>query len=612
MASNIHDSQQKVDVTVCGGGPVGLLTAHSLARNGVTVYVAEQHDKIKHEMYGRAAMLAPRTLEMLEQLDVEESLGQAGFVTRGQSSYRGEAKTNSITYASSNFHDTFIDYLLLIRQKYVETSFRDAFEAVGKGSVHFGASLLSYGIEDNSEEHKVRVVLKAPGGKKIIVRSKFLVGADGSKSSVREMAGIPFEGTKINKHFIRIDGIIKTNIPNPRQGLISIDSPSHGSILYACLDHGRTRIGFKFPDKMYEDLGANISQEDVVREAKIAMRPWELDFETVDWWTAYSVGQRLATTYSTQDRILIAGDAAHTHSSAAAQGLNLGLHDAVNLGWKLAGHIQGHYQDSVLQSYTPERKSHAQKIIDQDKVLGYLHAGELPPQYRDDPKINREELTAQIYKNNQGLNAGIGIIYHPNNPTLLPFTGASIAAGERGPDTLVQRPGIRTPSLRLFSLFKNIGKFTVLVFCGDPAFTRSAIQIWRRYFDGEGSFHSLNRRLFQYLSIIKTDNDSGSTEEKLGSPTFGKAYYDVDGAAHERYGVAVQKGFVVVLRPDGTVGTGCALEGGDNLTKYFRGFLKVAKGETVEEGKVAEQGLGAGTAQKARTGLGEVDVQTSG
>ena len=626
MASSIFESHKRFDVTICGGGPVGLLIAHALARNGITVYVVEQHDKVQHAMYGRAAMLAPRSLEMLEQLDVEEPLGQLGFVTRGQSSYRGATKTNSITYASSNFHDTFIDYLLLIRQTYIETSFRDAFERSGKGSVQYGAKLLKFEIDQTETDYKVRSTIAISGSQSVQISSKYLIGADGSKSSVRDLAGIAFAGSKINKHFIRIDGIIKTNIPNPRQGLISIDSPSHGSILYACLDHGRTRIGFKFPEKMYEELGANISKEDVVREAKIAMQPWKLDFETVDWWTAYSVGQRLAENYQAHDRILIAGDAAHTHSSAAAQGLNLGLHDAVNLAWKLAGHIRGDFQNSVLESYTPERRSHAQKIIDQDRLLGYLHSGEMPPEYRDKSDINREEFTAQLYKENQGLNAGIGITYPPNNPTLVPFTKSStstsslpslsIFPGERSPDTLLQRPGIRHPPLRLFSLFKNIGKFTVLVFCGDPTFTQSSLHSFRTYLDSPRSFHRLNKELCQYLAIIKAENVLGAPEETLGVRVFGKAYYDAEGTAHERYGIDVKKGFVVILRPDGTVGTGCRLEEGKHATGYFEGFLRVrgASGLEVAEGEKSEKVEAEVEAleKEKEKDLGEVDVQATG
>ena len=84
------------------------------------------------------------------------------------------------------------------------------------------------------------------------------------------------------------------------------------------------------PEEIWRAKGANLAQEDITREAEKAMKSLTLDFERVDWWTAYSVGQRLAADYRVMDRVIIAGDGAHTHSSAAAQGLNTDLHDAIN------------------------------------------------------------------------------------------------------------------------------------------------------------------------------------------------------------------------------------------------------------------------------------------
>lgn len=100
-------------------------------------------------------------------------------------------------------------------------------------------------------------------------------------------------------------------------------------------------MGFALPEKLWEELGANITQDDIIQEAQRALHPFTLDFKTVDWWTVYSVGQRLAANYRVHDRVFIAGDAGHTHSSGVAQGMNTGLHDEVNLSWKLAGHING-------------------------------------------------------------------------------------------------------------------------------------------------------------------------------------------------------------------------------------------------------------------------------
>ena len=381
---------EQVDVLICGGGPVGLLTGYCLARYGLSTCIVEQHDRAKQIMYGRAAMIAPRSMELLEQLDLLDDLLQIGFVVRGQAHFNqnGERVNDVIRYATSNIKDTFFDFLLLCRQKYTEQAIHQGYQRMAGKSVRYGLRLINYTLNEGSDDYPVLSTLEHTDGARSELRSRYIVGADGGRSTVRELAGIAFEGEKTNRHFIRIDGVVKTDMPEARTGNVGVESTSHGSVLWACLDHGRTRVGFAYPKKLWEEKGAQITQEDVIREAKLALRPFTLDFVTVDWWTAYSVGQRLASTYQAGNRVLIAGDAAHTHSSAAAQGMNTGIHDAVNLSWKLAGHVKCWFTEQVLDSYTTERRSVASKIIEQDSIVALLTAGEIPKQYKDDPDFD--------------------------------------------------------------------------------------------------------------------------------------------------------------------------------------------------------------------------------
>ena len=335
----------EVDVLICGGGPVGLLTGYCLARYGLKTFIVEQQDKIDHATYGGAAMIAPRSIEMFEQLDLAEEMLQMGFIVRGQVSYKDGQSVDAVTYASSNITDTFVDHLSLLSQKYTEAVIRDGYSRYERRPVHHQTKLLALNIGQPSERFRVTSTLQRADGSTFRVKSRYLVGADGSRSSVRELAGIRFDGEKNTLRFIRIDGVVKTDMPHARRGLAAVSSKSHGNIMLACLDHGRTRVGFSFPEKLYEELGSELSKEDVVREAQKGMEPFKLEFERIDWWTAYAVGQRLASTYQVEDCVFIAGDAAHTHSSAGAQGMNSGIHDAVNLAWKLAGFAKGWFKD---------------------------------------------------------------------------------------------------------------------------------------------------------------------------------------------------------------------------------------------------------------------------
>lgn len=597
---------EPVDVLICGAGPVGLLIGYCLARYGLSTSIVEQHDRNQQILYGRAAMIAPRCLEMLEQLDLLDDLLQIGFVVRGQVSYKNGQRVEMTTHASSNISDTFYDYLLLCRQKYTEEVFHGRYVKVSGGSAQYGVKLLDYHVSEGPDPYRVTSTLQTQDRAQVSVKSRYIVGADGSRSKVRELAGIRFQGDKTNHHFIRIDGVVKTNMPEARSGLVGIDSPSHGSVLWACLDHGITRVGFAFPQKLWIAKGANITQEDVIQEAKKALQPFSLEFETVEWWTAYSVGQRLASDYRINNRVLIAGDAAHTHSSAAAQGMNTGIHDAVNLSWKLAGLAHGWYEEQVLDSYTTERRASAQRVIELDSVVALLTAGEVPEQYLDDPNFDIPETLSDLYKQNQALNSGIGVSYPPDGCTIVDHSSTKdfrICAGQRAPDVLIQKPGIRLGPVRLYAVFQNLGKFTVLIFCGNPAKTAASLKVWKEYMHGPDSLARYSLDIFQYRSILAMQNDFGSVSERLDVGAFGQVFYDPDGSAHGRYGVAECDAAVAILRPDATVGLFCRLLDTDAVSRYFAGFVKWKKETRSVPTRGAIARLGQGT--------GEVDIHSS-
>ncbi|KAL8796565.1 MAG: hypothetical protein Q9182_007357 [Xanthomendoza sp. 2 TL-2023] len=648
----------QVDVVICGGGPVGLLLACCLARYGIQTYVAEQHDKASQPMYGRAAMIAPRSLEMLDQLDLADALGQIGFVVRGQKFFReGKMVDNMSSAPTSNITDTFFDYCLLCRQRYTEAVMSEAYTSYSKSGpneIFYGHKLVDISIANGASSppnhsHPITATFSTATGHETTtkVQCKYLIGADGGSSTVRSLVNIPFPGSRSDHHWIRIDGRVRTNMPHARSGLCGLDSPTHGSILWASLDHGITRVGFPLPAALWSQHGHAITQETVVAEAKKAVLPFELDFDEVDWWTLYSVGQRLAETYrgpqthgaddneaDDEKRIFLAGDAAHTHSSAAAQGMNTGLHDATNLAWKLAGRIHNTLQPWLLETYESERRPLAQQIIAQDRLMTRLTQGEIPEDLQDDDDDDDDddaavgkdaaELMAELFQRNTKLNTGLGIQY-PIDGALNVGPDASaesiIAPGSRAPDVQVQRPGPRVP-VRLHTLMKNSAvRFDILVFAGDPERTVSRLGELRSYLgDHSGGNNNTTTTTnqsflyrfpasrFRFLTVVQTPNDNGAAEEKLRGEAFGTIVYDVDGSAHSRYGIDVAKGAVVVVRPDGVVGTVAGLGEGERLGVYFQGILVESGGGREEKG--GERGVRR--EDWGGKGMGEVEVEVEG
>lgn len=223
---------------------------------------------------------------------------------------------------------------------------------------------------------------------------------------------------------------------------------------------------------------------------------------------------------------------------------------------------------------------------------------------------------ASLYNRNQGLNSGIGVSYDPDGCTVIEAFAANLklSPGQRAPDVLVQKPGMRL-QVRLFGLFKNVGKFTILTLCGDPHKTAGHLRSWREYIDGTESYKRYQADLFQEMSLIVTNNDFCSITEKLGMEAFGRAYVDADCSAHDRYGFSESTAAVVILRPDGSVGLVSQPPNGDTVSDYFAGFLKVSKHSSQNSiGKRPNQD-GAGEVDvrmaKSFNGDGEIQLESS-
>ncbi len=177
---------------------------------------------------------------------------------------------------------------------------------------------------------------------------KYLVGANRGRSFVRRALDIPFDGSTTEDKWVRIDGIVETNMPKPRV-YDSIESPTHGNVLWPALDHAATRIGFEFTAERQKQYPEFNEAADIT-EAIASVKLFTLKFHQVDWFTVYSVGQRVARNFFTKDCVFLAGDACPTQSSGAAQGMNTGIHDACNIGWKLSMVLDGLASPSLLKT----------------------------------------------------------------------------------------------------------------------------------------------------------------------------------------------------------------------------------------------------------------------
>jgi phenol 2-monooxygenase len=220
----------------------GLITAFQLAKFGhsKSIAIIEKHSKSSH---GRAITLYPRSSEILDQLGLADELAQECFACRNTVSYDKDGKEveGRGWYFMENMKDTQWDFALVLRQKYQEEIFRRRLREEGV-ELEAPVELVSIDVDEKMAQggYKITAMTKhGMTGTEETIICKYLVGADGGRSFVRRALEVPFDGSTTEDKWVRIDGIIETDMPKSRV-YGAIESPTHGNVLWAALDHGGT------------------------------------------------------------------------------------------------------------------------------------------------------------------------------------------------------------------------------------------------------------------------------------------------------------------------------------------------------------------------------------
>jgi 2-polyprenyl-6-methoxyphenol hydroxylase-like FAD-dependent oxidoreductase len=529
-----------VDVLVVGAGPTGLTLAANLAAFGATVRVVDRRDAAARE--SRALVVQPRTLEVLRPLGVTQALLDRGD---GAARVRLHLDGHEVVVPLSDFavDDTSYPFLLVLRQAEVEAALLANLAARGL-PVEWGAELLSY----RAGQAGVSCTVRRSDGRTELVRARYLVGCDGADSTVRRHAGVEFKGGAYRRSVLLADIDIDEDLPGDAAHVFV--GPDGVLVAFAAGEHAAWRL------LLVEDHrpGHTDDPEAEVRAAAEGLSAGRVRARRVAWTARIPLQHRLAATFRS-GRVFLAGDAAHVHSPAGAQGMNTGIQDASNLGWKLALTARGVAAAALLDTYGAERRPVARAVLALTHLAFWVETANSFPIRR--ARAALAPLAVPVGLRHAWLQtlafraAGQLWIRYPRGPAAvegLPRLRRGPAAGQRLPDLPVLVDGVprrlqhalATPAFQL-------------LLCGLPG-------AWQQ--------QQLERLQARYGRLVAV--------HRLGTEPSAAALCDPGGATLARLGV--RNGAQYLVRPDGHVGYRCAGFDLDGLERHLHWSLPGGSG----------------------------------
>lgn len=598
--------ESRVDVLIIGAGPSGLMCANALAGAGVDFRIID--NRPVGVAAGQADGIQPRTIEVLQSYGLADSLLKDGaqmylcaFYNPGpDGGIERTGRAPDVTAPSARY-----PFKITIDQGSIESLFIESLKSQGI-SVDRPMAPSSLEISQDPEElldpstYPVKVVLdhilpSDDTAEQEIVHAKFVLGADGAHSWVRKTLGFTMDGEQTDYIWGVIDFVPDTNFPDIRNRA-AIHS-LNGSCMIIPREGDKVRFYLQMSDKdvMDPETGRidkrKVTAENLINTARKTFYPYEVNQpKEVDWCSIYIIGQRVASNFSKHERVFIAGDACHTHSPKAGQGMNASMNDTHNLGWKLAQVLRGRADISLLKTYELERRKYAQDLIDFDREFSALFSGK--PRTSDNEEGVTHEQFLRAFQASGGFSSGIGVHYTPSAIVDTAHQGSApnIIIGERMlPQIFVRAADARPVDIQ--DMLPADTRFKLLLFVGllTPEKLTSVRRLaeemqlptsfLQKYgYPTEGKAQSM----FDIIPITAGQKDDVNF---LDLPLVFRSHWskvlidDTDvtgrlgGGAYSRFGIDEKEITIVVVRPDGYVGTIAPSTALESLDKYFGSFL---------------------------------------
>jgi phenol 2-monooxygenase (NADPH) len=603
---------EEVDVLIVGCGPAGLVLAAQLANfPELTTVIVDRKDGPLE--VGQADGVACRTVEMFEAFGLADRLLREAYWVNETSFWGPDPADPARITRTGRVEDTEEGLSefphVIVNQARMLAYLRDHMErSAARLTPFYGLHATGVEVRDGgSSGHPVTVTLQhmsglAETGVDSTIRARYVVGCDGSRSAIRTAIGRELVGDATDEHWGVMDVLAVTDFPDIRLKC-AVSSPN-GNLLFIPREGGylvRVYLELDAIDdrEMLEDR--SVTPERLAEVANRILSPYEIEVKDVGWWSVYEIGQRLCDAFddvpqertgTSHPRVFIAGDACHTHSAKAGQGMNVSMADAWNLGWKLGAVLSGRAKPELLRTYTAERQAVAQELIDFDREFSRLFRGRSGSV---DPEEFQRYFVAQAR-----FTAGVATRYAPSMITAA-ATCQHLADGFPVGMRFHSAPVVRLADAKpvhLGHVARADGAWRVYVFADreDPSHDGSRIRSLSRFLESDVSpIRRFTPAGAEPDSVIdlRAVFQQGHRELDIGAMppvllprkgVFGLIDYEKmfcpDPSTEDVFalrGVDRDAGCMVVVRPDGYVANVLPLDGHEALVDFFGGVLLDAR-----------------------------------
>lgn len=608
---------EEVDVLIVGCGPAGLTLAAQLSLfPEIRTRIIER--KPKPLEMGQADGIACRTIEMFQAFKFAEKIVKEACWITETTFWKPDADASNRIVRSGRVQDVEDGLSQFPHVILNQARVHDRYLEVMRNGPHrlqpdYSCELIGLEIDDDAQRDDQEVVAtikqldSADDTGTATVRAKYVVGCDGARSVVRKLIGRSLRGEAANQAWGVMDILAVTDFPDVRMKSL-IQSAEEGNILLIPREGGYLFRIYVEIDKLAEDervASKNISVDYLIAAAQRILQPYTLDVKEVVWWSVYEIGQRLCDRFDDvsadavgkrSPRVFICGDACHTHSPKAGQGMNVSMQDAFNLGWKLASVLEGRATRDLLLTYSEERQAAAKELIDFDREWASMLSAPLRSAANPD---GVDPLDVEKYFVQHGrYTAGVATHYARSM-----ITGADthqhLATGFPVGMRFHSAPVVRFADAMPFHLGHTIeadGRWRIIAFADacDPGDPRSRLRTLCEFLAGAEEspvnrytpvgadpdavidFRAVFQQHHQTLELdrmprflLPEKGQYGLTDrEKIFCADL-KPGLDI----FELRGIDREKGCMVLVRPDQYVAHVLPLDGFEALSEFFREFM---------------------------------------